>query len=560
MRAVDGHILLSASDLMRFMGCTHSTTLDLARLRGEGPEPRADSEDAELLQKQGDAHEAAHLARLKSEGRTVVEIRGGDLDRDADATRAALAAGPDVVFQGALRSGRWGGWSDFLERIDRPSVFGDFSYEVADTKLKRRPHPKHVLQLVLYSDLLAEVQDAAPEHAHVELGDGTRASFRLAGYAHYARAARARLEAFIDAPVPTRPVPCADCALCRWAGHCAEVWEREDSLFTVANITRGQVKKLEAAGITTMAAFPPPIEAPSAAWPPPRWKSCSPRRDSSTRASRAIRISSFARMCPARASIFCRSRNPAISSTTSKAIPITRAASNICTGSGRMAASAPSGRIEHGEEAKALSDLLDYFRERLERFPEARIYHYAPYEVTALRRLTTKYGIGEAFLDRLQRERRFVDLYAVVRGGLIASEPNYSIKSLEVFYGLAREGEVTTAGGSVVAYERWRETADQAILDEIEDYNRIDCISTERLRDWLVGIRPAAPGRRSARRLKKRRPRRTPRRRHCAQLAASGLPEERQAMLFDLGLFHKREAKPAASGPCSTAQARTRTI
>lgn len=89
--------------------------------------------------------------------------------------------------------------------------------------------------------------------------------------------------------------------------------------------------------------------------------------------------------------------------------------------------------------------------------------------MTALRRLAALHGTGEAFLDRLLRERRFVDLYAVVRGGVIASEPDYSIKSLEVFTGIEREGEVKTAGGSVVAYERWLEEGDPAMLAEIED-------------------------------------------------------------------------------------------
>lgn len=37
---------------------------------------------------------------------------------------------------------------------------------------------------------------------------------------------------------------------------------------------------------------------------------------------------------------------------------------------------------------------------------------------------------------------RFVDLFAVVRGGLIGSEANYSIKSMEAFYGRKREGAV----------------------------------------------------------------------------------------------------------------------
>src|SRR3546814_15544253 len=45
------------------------------------------------------------------------------------------------------------------------------------------------------------------------------------------------------------------CALCRWGDHCESVWQAEDSLFNVANITRPQVKKLEAAGIRTMEAL-----------------------------------------------------------------------------------------------------------------------------------------------------------------------------------------------------------------------------------------------------------------------------------------------------------------
>jgi len=42
-------VLLSASDLMRFAGCAHATTLDLAWMRGTGAAPAGDSEDAELV-------------------------------------------------------------------------------------------------------------------------------------------------------------------------------------------------------------------------------------------------------------------------------------------------------------------------------------------------------------------------------------------------------------------------------------------------------------------------------------------------------------------------------
>ena len=50
----------------------------------------------------------------------------------------------------------------------------------------------------------------------------------------YARMARERLEGFVADPQPTRPIPCADCGLCRWGDHCADVWDAEDSLFKVA--------------------------------------------------------------------------------------------------------------------------------------------------------------------------------------------------------------------------------------------------------------------------------------------------------------------------------------
>src|SRR3546814_20063507 len=69
---------------------------------------------------------------------------------------------------------------------------------------------------------------------------------------------------------------------------------------------------------------------------------------------------------------------------------------------------------DHAAEARALSQLLASFRKRLGAYPSARIYHYASYEITALRRLTATHGIGEAFLDRLLRERPFVDLLAEI--------------------------------------------------------------------------------------------------------------------------------------------------
>ncbi len=72
----------------------------------------------------------------------------------------------------------------------------------------------------------------------------------------------------------------------------------------------------------------------------------------------------------------------------------------------------------------------------------------------------------------------------------MVSEPRYSIKNLETFYMGRREGEVKDADASIVYYERWKETGDSELLDQIQDYNEDDCISTQLLREWLLTMRP----------------------------------------------------------------------
>ncbi|MEQ9696086.1 TM0106 family RecB-like putative nuclease, partial [Shimia sp. SDUM112013] len=548
-----GDIRLSASDLMRFMSCAHATALDLQRLNGIGPTPVEDSADAALLQKQGDAHEAAHLAQLRAEGRSLAVIETDDVpfEHAVAATSEALRQGPEIVFQGALEGGMWGGYSDFLERVETPSKLGAWSYEVADTKLKRKPAPGHVLQLVLYSDLLAEVQGVMPTEAHVELGDGARFSFRLSEYAAYARGARRRLESFVTRPNETRPVPCKTCGLCRWREHCAQVWKEQDSLYQVAGISGTQVQRLEAEGIATMQVL---AESDGRV----------PRIASAT----LEKLRTQARLQHARKSgPPVVELQPRVEGRGFDLLPEPQkgdlfydiegdpfyregAADGLEYLHGVWDGSAFTAlwAHDHTEEKQSLMRLFSLFEAQTETYPKARIYHYAPYEITALKKLCTRYGFGEALLDRWLREGRFVDLYAVVRGGIITSEKSYSIKDMEAFYDIDRTGEVTTAGGSVVAYEDWRESGDQQILDEIEEYNRVDCVSTEYLRDWLLGLRPedavwndlTDP---------------TSERAEAQEaeidllhdmIAASDLSEERKNLLYDLGVFHQREAKPAA--------------
>ncbi|MBA3523434.1 MAG: TM0106 family RecB-like putative nuclease [Geodermatophilaceae bacterium] len=137
---------------------------------------------------------------------------------------------------------------------------------------------------------------------------------------------------------------------------------------------------------------------------------------------------------------------------------------------------------------------MDHLLAHWRAHPGMHVYHYAPYETAALKRLTGRHGVREAELDQLLRGERFVDLYGVVRQGLRVSKPSYSIKYLEHFYwGRTRSGgAVSGAMDSVVAYERWLGERDPQTLADIEAYNRDDVASTLALHDWLEDRRTEA--------------------------------------------------------------------
>jgi uncharacterized protein len=214
------------------------------------------------------------------------------------------------------------------------------------------------------------------------------------------------------------------------------------------------------------------------------------------------------------------------------------------------------------QEKHAFAELMSFLTARLARSPSAHLYHYAPYEKTALRRLASMHATAETAVDGILRTNRMVDLYRVVREGVRVGEPGYSIKNLERFYMPARTTAVASGGDSLVIYDRFRETGEPSLLNDLRDYNRDDCLSTLLLRNWLIdrakesGSWPPAQVRtyRSVGESEledDRRDEREEKEREQTALEAAlvsdpGAPDaEARQIMADLLGFHRREAKPA---------------
>jgi predicted RecB family nuclease len=120
------------------------------------------------------------------------------------------------------------------------------------------------------------------------------------------------------------------------------------------------------------------------------------------------------------------------------------------------------------DERAAFVAFIEFIAARRAQYPDMHIYHYAPYETTALKRMMMTYQVKQDELDTLLREEVFVDLYATVRGAIRISAPSYSIKKLEPLYmgdQLRNEDGVTSGGASIVAYQQYRELREAGGLD-----------------------------------------------------------------------------------------------
>ncbi|HLO36407.1 MAG TPA: TM0106 family RecB-like putative nuclease, partial [Candidatus Deferrimicrobium sp.] len=514
MQDVDGTLIVSATDLVGFLECGHLTTLELGRIDGrwERPHQRLDPEVV-LLQERGDAHERAYLARLRAEGRTVHagtknglttpdELRAAEAD-----TLAAMRRGVDVVYQATMFDGRWRGHADFLLRVDGASDLGNWHYEVADTKLALSVKGSALLQVCVYSDRLEAIQGRRPERIHVVTGDSETHTLRLDDFAAFYRAVKDRFEERVFGggraePPKTYPDPVDHCRVCIWFPVCMDRRRSDDHPSIVAGMTRAATERLQEARIPTrraLALLEPPITVPE----------LNPRTLDRLRLQARIQVEGEDRgellseliepipHEPGRGLALLPEPSPLDVFFDIEADPwIEDGGLEYLLGLVEVVDGAPMYRPIWGHdragEKTAFEGFVDFVMDRLAHDPGMHVYHYAGYEAGAIKRLMQRHGTRVDEVDRLLRGGILVDLYNVVRQGVRASVESYSIKRIEKFYLPAREGPVTEAGFSVVAYETWLRDGDDQHLADLAQYNRDDCVSTWMLRDWLEGRRREA--------------------------------------------------------------------
>jgi len=449
---------------MCFLACEHLTQLELAVALREGQRPSYENAYAELLRRKGQEHELAFLETLRDTSRTVVEVRLGasrDFEAGTQRTADAMRAGADYVYQAVFFSNGWRGIADFLERVDRPSSLGAWSYQVLDTKLARHPRPEHALQLSFYSLALEQIQQVAPDLAYIVLGTRERVPIRLADVTAYYRRVRQRFGSAVAARPETGPYPCHHCSFCNFRALCGDRLEREDHVVRVAGIRRDQVKRLFARGINTLTVL-------AETGPDTSVSKMAPstfvglrdqaglqliRQRSDTLEWRALDSK------PGRGFATLPPRSPGDVVFDLEGHPFFEPARGLEYLFGILLLDGDEPRYQafwaHDREGerRASEAPVDLVHARLDQYPDLHVYHFGGSEPSTLKRLMSEHTTRESQVDDLLRRHVFVDLHAIVRQALRAGVPSYSLKDLEALFDFPRTGAVQSGTQAMLNYE-----------------------------------------------------------------------------------------------------------
>ncbi|HKR61763.1 MAG TPA: TM0106 family RecB-like putative nuclease [Pyrinomonadaceae bacterium] len=500
--------MFSPTAIADFLACQHLTALNRAEAAGQIKRPYFTDPGLDLLVRLGQAHEQNYLTKLTAEGRKIAEIPIDGSRRDAAAkTIEAIRGGAEVVYQATFLDDQWYGRADFVIRVDKPSDLGLFSYEVVETKLARSTKARAIIQLCFYSDLLSRIQGVVPDYMHVVLGGGAKPErFFVQRYLAFFRKIKRDFEAARQAPPKTYPEPVEHCRICDWSTVCDAQWRKDDHLSLVANISRNQRQALVVYGAGTVAGLAR-LPVP----PEPKVEGIKDQAFANIHQQGRLQVQGRAErrniyellvppepekgLCslpsPSPGDIFLDFEGDQF--THEGGLEYLFGVLTIASENGELVYE-PTWALKPAEEKRAFQTFIEMVMERRRLYPDMHVYHYGAYEETAIKRMAGQHSTCVDEVDELLRGEVLVDMFRAVRQGLRASVESYSIKKLEPFYEYERDVNLPEANlalqtfQTVLAFGCEEENLDD-IKSAIEGYNRDDCVSALRLRDWLEQLR-----------------------------------------------------------------------
>ena len=214
------------------------------------------SKNDQLRLAKGDEHEEKYFDHLKKNFKKVIDIKSLKISKEEKIISAvhAMQEGYEVIYGGYLERDKWRGEFDFLIiNHNKPSKFGDYSYEVIDTKHTTKPKPDHIIQLGMYTYMLEETQGVLPQKFNIVLKDFITEEVQVNQVNEYFKTHQLNYEEFLKQEVEkVKPEKCSFCQNCKWKEECDKIWTKEENLNQLGGLSKVHLKKLNQIKIKTI--------------------------------------------------------------------------------------------------------------------------------------------------------------------------------------------------------------------------------------------------------------------------------------------------------------------
>lgn len=492
-------ILYSATDLVNFLGCKHLTELDRKQTLGDIEKSDWFDPAVALLQQKGQEHENAYLNSLKEKGFTIKSLT----EHSNEATLKVMKDGPDYIYQAYLELDFWNGRADFLKRVPGESALGSYHYEIEDTKLAQETRAGTVVQLCLYSEMLSTLQGREPECMHViKPGESfPTESYRYTNFKAYFQLIKRQFEEVLqNKPEETYPMPVGKCQTCRWWKRCDEQWHDDDHLSLIAGIKSIHLKELERQGVENLTTYAsqdePLLEEPLKG-----------NLDTFEKIHQQSKIQLKGRLNgKTEYEVLDIVENRGLNR-----LPVPNEGDIYLDfegdhyyGEGGLdyllgymiknrdgyPAYVSLWAYNRLEERRAFQTFMDLAIDRWNQFPDLYIYHFAPYEPVALKRLAQYHRTREVELDDLLRAEKFIDIYSVLKESIRVGVESYSLKEVERLTKFKRATDLRESSAARRKISRALEFKSLDLILEtdvsiVQQYNQDDCLATKALHEFL---------------------------------------------------------------------------
>ena len=452
----------------------------------------------------GNLHEDKYFEILKKKYSKVINLKDLKASKEEKFLKTIehMKLGFEIIRGGYLKDEKWYGEFDFLEKNKSiKSNFGNYSYEVIDTKNTLGVKTDHIIQVGMYSYLLEKAQGVLPKSFYILLKDSKKEEVKLNQVGEFYKESKKQYEDFVKNDLNNvKPEKCSFCNICDWQDVCEKIWSEKRHLNQVGGNNKNYIKKLNKNDVNTI--------------------------DQLAEINVKKKIDNL--KTEALAKLKRQAQLQLQYEKTGKPV-FEIIEKNITEPKGFNLIPKPSrvdlffdlesvpeyvypGKLEYlfglyyvendkenyipfwahskEEEKESLKKFFKFTKNHFKKYPDARIYHYASYEITALEKLTSYHKVHNIDYDHYLHLRKFVDLFRVTKQAVLVSENSYSIKNLEKFYNFKRKGDVQKGDKSEQYYIEWMETKNNKLLEELQFYNMQDCKSTYELRQWILSIKP----------------------------------------------------------------------